>query len=69
MITVEDLLIKIEANGTTSLTMAERTFVVEVFRAAAMTNNPNVVAVKRLIQEAHLEYCLGLKPPRKSNKR
>lgn len=60
MITVEDLLIKIEANGTTSLTMAERTFVVEVFRAAAMTNNPNVVAVKRMIQEAHLEYCLGL---------
>ena len=60
MITVEDLLIKIEANGTASLTMAERTFVVEVFRAAAMTNNPNVVAVKRMIQAAHLEHCLGL---------
>jgi hypothetical protein len=69
MITVEDLLIKIEANGTTSLTMSERTFIVEVFRAAAMTNNPNVVAVKRMIQEAHLEHCLGLKPPRKTNKR
>lgn len=60
MINVEDLLVKIEANGTASLTMSERTFVVEVFRVAAMTGHPNVVAVKRMIQEAHLEHCLGL---------
>ena len=66
MITVEDLLIKIEALGTTSLSNSERTFVVEVFRAAALTENPNVMAVKRMIQEAHLEYCLGLKSKRKS---
>lgn len=65
MITVEDLLIKIEALGTTSLNNAERTFIVEVFRAAAVTDNPNVLAVKRMIQEAHLEYCLGLKSKRK----
>jgi hypothetical protein len=65
MITVEDLLIKIEALGTTSLSMSERTFIVEVFRAAALTENPNIMAVKRMIQEAHLEYCLGLKSKRK----
>lgn len=65
MITVEDLLIKIEALGTTSLSQSERTFIVEVFRAAALTENPNVMAVKRMIQEAHLEYCLGLKSKRK----
>ncbi len=65
MITVEDLLIKIEALGTTSLNNAERTFIVEVFRAAAVTVNPNVMAVKRMIQEAHLEHCLGLRSKRK----
>ena len=65
MITVEDLLIKIEALGTTSLSNAERTFIVEVFRAAALTENPNVLAVKRMIQEAHLEHCLGLKSKKK----
>jgi len=50
MITVEDLLIKIEALGTTSLSASERTFIVEVFRAAALTENPNIMAVKRMIQ-------------------
>lgn len=65
MITVEDLLIKIEALGTTSLSNAERTFVVEVFRTAAITSNPNVLAVKRMIQEAHLEHCLGIRSQRK----
>lgn len=60
MMTVEDLLIKIEANGSLSLTPSERTFIVEVFRAAALTNNPNILAVRRMIQEAHLEYCLAL---------
>jgi hypothetical protein len=60
MITVEDLLVKIESNGSLSLTPGERTFIVEVFRAAALTNNPNILAVKRMIQEAHLEYCLSL---------
>jgi len=65
MITVEDLLIKIEALGTTSLSASERTFIVEVFRAAALTENPNIMAVKRMIQEAHLEYCFALKSKRK----
>lgn len=60
MITVEDLLVKIESNGSLSLSPSERTFIVEVFRAAALTNNPNILAVKRMIQEAHLEYCLSL---------
>lgn len=60
MITVGDLLIKIEANGTTSLTMAERTFVVEVFRAAALTNRKEIMMVKEDIQRAHLEHCLNL---------
>jgi hypothetical protein len=66
MITVEDLLIKIEALGTTALSNSERTFVVEVFRAAALTENPNVMAVKRMIQEAHLEHCLGMRSKRKT---
>lgn len=60
MITVEELLVKIETNGSMSLSPSERTFIVEVFRAAAVTNNPNILAVKRMIQEAHLEYCLSL---------
>lgn len=51
---------KIEKYGSESLTHSERVFVVEVFRAAALTQRPEVMHVKDLIQKAHLEYCLKL---------
>ena len=60
MMTVEDLLIKIEANGSLSLTPSERTFVVEVFRAAAVSSRPEIQEVKEMIQKAHLEYCWSM---------
>lgn len=55
-----DVIRKIERQGSESLTYAERVFVVEVFRAAAITQRPEVLEVKDLIQKAHLEYCLKL---------
>jgi hypothetical protein len=51
---------KIESYGSESLNHSERVFVVEVFRAAALTQRPEVMHVKDLIQKAHLEYCLKL---------
>ena len=55
-----DIVRKIERLGSDSLNYQERVFVVEVFRAAAITQRPEVMEVKDLIQKAHLEYCLKL---------
>ena len=60
MISPTEIIRKIERYGSESLTHVERVFVVEVFRAAAFTNRPEVVEVKDLIQKAHLEYCLKI---------
>ncbi len=60
MITPIDVVMKIARHGSDSLTYAERIFVVEIFRAAAMTNRPEVLKIKHRIQQAHLEYCLSL---------
>ena len=60
MISPTHVIKKIEEHGSESLTYVERVFVVEVFRAAAFTNRPEVKEVKDLIQKAHLEYCLRL---------
>lgn len=60
MITPTEIIRKIEQYGSESLNYGERVFVVEVFRAAAFTNRPEVADIKKRIQQAHLEYCLKL---------
>lgn len=60
MVTPIEVIMKIAKHGSDSLTYAERIFVVEIFRAAAMTNRPEVHEIKQRIQQAHLEYCLKL---------
>ncbi len=54
---------KIAERGSESLTNTERLFVVEVFRAAAVSDRLEIQEVKQLIQAAHLEYCFGLENP------
>jgi len=60
MVTPIEVIMKIAKHGSDSLTYAERVFVVEIFRAAALTNRPEVAEIKHRIQQAHLEYCLSL---------
>ena len=60
MITPIEVVMKIAKHGSDSLTYAERIFVVEVFRAATLTNRPEAIEIKHRIQQAHLEYCLSL---------
>jgi len=60
MLNPQDIVRKIERLGSDSLNYQERVFVVEVFRAAAITQRPEIMEVKDLIQKAHLEYCLKL---------
>ena len=60
MLNPMDIVRKIERLGSDSLNYSERVFVVEVFRAAALTQRKEVMEVKDLIQKAHLEYCLKL---------
>jgi len=60
MLNPMDVIRKIERLGSDSLNYQERVFVVEVFRAAAITQRPEIMEVKDLIQKAHLEYCLKL---------
>lgn len=60
MLNPMDIVRKIERLGSESLNHSERVFVVEVFRAAALTQRKEVMEVKDLIQKAHLEYCLKL---------
>ena len=60
MLNPMDVIRKIERLGSESLNYAERVFVVEVFRAAAFTQRPEVMEAKDLIQKAHLGYCLKL---------
>jgi hypothetical protein len=60
MITPDHVIRKIRKHGSESLSFNERVFVVEVFRAAALTGRREVLMVKNDIQKAHLEYCLSL---------
>jgi len=60
VITPTQVIKKIEQYGSDSLNYGERVFVVEVFRAAAVTDRKEIHEVKDLIQKAHLEYCLRL---------
>ncbi len=67
MITPIEVIMKIARYGSESLTHAERVFVVEIFRAAALTNRKDVADIKNRIQQAHLEYCMSLTPPPEAN--
>jgi len=60
MIDPNDVIAKIAERGSESLSHTERVFVVEVFRAAAVSDRLEIQQVKQLIQAAHLEYCFGL---------
>lgn len=55
---------QIRKYGSDSLDDFQRMMVVQIFKAAAMTQEQRVVFVRDKIQEAHLEYCFNL-PARK----
>ena len=50
----------IRKRGSDGLDEMQRLLVVQIFRAATMTNDPRVDFVKKKIQEAHLDYCFRL---------
>ena len=50
----------IKKHGSDALDEMQRILVVQIFRAAAMTNDPRVFFVRQKIQEAHLDYCFRL---------
>lgn len=54
------ILAKIKYGGSDALNSAERTAVVEIFRAAAITADKRVMKLKDEITCAHLEYCYRL---------
>jgi len=54
------ILAKIRYGGSDALNSAERTAVVEIFRAAAITADKRVMKLKDEITCAHLEYCYRL---------
>lgn len=54
------ILEKIRRGGSPALSPQERVIVVELFRAAAMTNDPRVVKLRDEISAAHLEFCFRL---------
>lgn len=54
------ILEKIRRGGSPALAPQERVIVVELFRAAAMTNDPRVLKLRDEISAAHLEFCFRL---------
>jgi hypothetical protein len=50
----------IRQHGSDALDEMQRILVVQIFRAASMTNDPRVFFVRQKIQEAHLDYCFRL---------
>lgn len=54
------IIYQIQRFGSDSLDDLQRMMVVQIFRAAAMTQEQRVVFVRDKIQEAHLEYCFKL---------
>ena len=54
------ILAKIKYGGSDALSSAERTAVVEIFRAAAITADKRITKLKDEITCAHLEYCYRL---------
>lgn len=51
---------QIRKYGSDSLDDFQKMMVVQIFKAAAMTQEQRVVFVRDKIQEAHLEYCFNL---------
>lgn len=51
---------KIRRYGSDSLDEMQRMLIVQIFRTAAMTNEPRVIFIRQKIQEAHLDYCFRL---------
>jgi len=51
---------QIKKYGSDSLDDFQKMMVVQIFKAAAMTQEQRVVFVRDKIQEAHLEYCFNL---------
>lgn len=54
------IIAKIKYGGADALSNTERTAVVEIFRAAAITADKRVTLLKNEITCAHLEYCYRL---------
>lgn len=54
------IIYQIKRFGSDSLDDLQRMMVVQIFRAAAMTQEERVTFVRDKIQEAHLEYCFKL---------
>jgi hypothetical protein len=54
------LIITIRDYGSDALDELQRMLVVQIFRTAAMTQEPRVIFIRNKIQEAHLEYCFRL---------
>jgi hypothetical protein len=56
------ILEKIRRGGSPALNEGERIFIVEIFRACAMTNDPRARKLRDEISAAHLEFCFRLPP-------
>ena len=54
------ILEKVRRGGSNALLQNERVFVVELFRAAAMTQDPKILRLRDEISAAHLEFCFRL---------
>jgi len=61
MIDPLEVIEKLEQGGHKELTYPEQLFIVEVFKAAAKTQNEELMKVVLMIQKAHLDYCYKLK--------
>jgi hypothetical protein len=51
---------KIRRGGSDALTNQERILVTELFRTAAITQDPRVLKLRDEISAAHLEFCFRL---------
>lgn len=54
------ILEKLRRGGSPALSESERLIVVELFRAAAITQDPRVLKLRDEISAAHLEFCFRL---------
>ena len=57
---MKELIDTIREHGSDELDEMQRILIVQIFRTAAMSNEPRINFVKNKIQEAHLDYCFRL---------
>lgn len=57
------ILAKLRHSGSPGLSPQERVLVVELFRAAAMTQDPRILKLRDELSAAHLEFCFRLPCP------